>query len=97
MTVTKIHVLLGRQGIVVPYRTLIRFASDRCGYRRTTTVRIVDGDPGAEYQIDFGHLGMLDDGETGKRRKVFAVLIPDNMKPVVTQAYTLNPRLSRGW
>ncbi len=116
----------------------MRFATECCGYRRTTTtVRVADGDPGVECQIDFGYLGMLDDAATGKRRKVFAlvftavysrhtfvwlshtqtlstilegcsaaweffggvfaVIIPDNMKPVVTQADTLNPRLSRGW
>lgn len=28
---------------------------------------------------------------------VFAVIIPDNLKPVVTQADTVNPQLSRGW
>ncbi|WP_287014856.1 IS21 family transposase [Gordonia sp. (in: high G+C Gram-positive bacteria)] len=138
LTVTKIHILLARQGCVVPYRTLVRFATECCGYRRTTTtVRVADGDPGVECQIDFGYLGLLDDASTGKRRKVFAlvftavysrhtfvwlthtqtlsailegcsaaweffggvfaVIIPDNMKPIVTRADILNPRLSRGW
>ena len=37
----------GRQGCVVPYRTLHRFASERCGFgRKDTTVRVADGDPG---------------------------------------------------
>ncbi|MDD4867203.1 MAG: IS21 family transposase, partial [Mycobacterium sp.] len=138
LTVVKIQELLARQGCEVPYRTLVRFATARCGYRRTgTTVRVADGEPGVERQLDFGYLAMLDDERTGKRRKVFAlvftavysrhmfvwlshsqtleaviagceaawrffggvfaVLIPDNMKPIVTHADALNPRLSRGW
>lgn len=138
LTAVKIQELLTRQGCEVPYRTLVRFATARCGYRRTaTTVRVADGEPGAECPLDFGYLGMLNDERTGKRRKMFAlvftavysrhmfvwqshsqtldaviagcgaawrffdgvftVLIPDNMKPIVTKADTINPRLSRGW
>jgi transposase len=138
LTAMKVQELLTRQGCNVPYRTLVRFATARCGYRRiVTTVRVADGEPGVECQLDFGDLGMLDDERIGKRRKVFAlvftavysrhmfvwlshsqtldaviagceaawrffdgvfaVLIPDNMKPIVTQADALNPRLSCGW
>jgi transposase len=138
LTLTKIEILLARRGIVVPYRTLVRFATEQCGYRRTTTtVRVVDGDPGVECQLDFGYLGLINDEATGTRRKVFAlvitavysrhmfiwlthsqtlaallagcaaaweffggvfgVVIPDNMKPIVTQPDAVNPRLSRGW
>ena len=58
LTVTKIHTLLARQGCVVPYRTLHRFACERCGFgRKDTTVRVADGDPGIECQLDFGYLG----------------------------------------
>ncbi len=138
LTVTKIHTLLARQGCVVPYRTLHRFAGERCGFgRRDTTVRVVDGDPGVECQIDFGYLGMLTDADDGRRRKVyaliltavysrhvfvwlsysqtltaviagceaaweffggvFAVLIPDNLKPVIAAADAVNPRFTHGW
>lgn len=138
LTLVKIHELLTRMGVVVPYRTLHRFASDRCGYRaKTTTVRVNDGEPGVECQIDFAQMGYLQDPHTGKRRKVhaliftavysrhmfvwltytqtlaaviagcqmawvyfggvFKVLIPDNLKPVVTDADPVNPRLSAGW
>src|SRR5215471_3187468 len=71
LTVVKIGVLLERQGIVVPYRTLHRFCAERCGYGRTgaTTVRVADGEPGAECQLDFGYLGMLTDPVTGRARK----------------------------
>lgn len=41
----------------------------------TSTVRVVDGDPGAECQLDFGYLGLITDEDTGARRKVFALVI----------------------
>lgn len=75
LTIVKIEELLARQGCVVPYRTLHRFATERCGYRpKKTTVRVADGEPGVELQVDFGHLGWLVDPETGRRRKVHALI-----------------------
>ena len=76
LTVVKIGVLLERQGIAVPYRTLHRFCAERCGYGRTaaTTVRVADGEPGAECQLDFGYLGLLADPVTGRQRKVHALI-----------------------
>ena len=75
LSIVKIEELLARQGCVVPYRTLHRFASERCGYRpKATTVRVSDGEPGVELQVDFGHLGWLVDPETGRRRKVHALI-----------------------
>ena len=138
LSIVKIGELLARQGVKVPYRTLHRFATERCGYRaKDVTVPITDGEPGAELQVDFGYLGYLTDPVDGRRRKVhaliftavfsrhmfvwltysqtlaaviagcqaawaffggvFKVLIPDNLKPVVTDADPVNPRLSQGW
>lgn len=138
LTLVKIEALLARQGCQVPYRTLHRFATERCGYRvKTTTVRVADGDPGVECQIDFAQMGYILDPVTGRRRKVhaliftavysrhmfvwltytqtlaaviagcemawaffggvFKVLVPDNLKPVVTDADPVNPRLAAGW
>jgi hypothetical protein len=138
LSVVKIEELLARQGCVVPYRTLHRFAVERCGFRvKTTTVRVADGEPGVECQIDFAQMGFILDPQTGKRRRVhaliftavvsrhmfvwltysqtlvamiagceaaweffggvFKVLIPDNLKAVVTNADAVNPRLSSGW
>src|SRR5215469_10911314 len=76
LTVVKIGVLLERGGVVVPYRTLHRFCAERCGYGRTagTTVRVADGEPGAECQLDFGYLGLLADPVTGRQRKVHALI-----------------------
>ena len=74
LSVVKVHELLSRQGCVVPYRTLHRFAAERCGFRvKDTTVRVADGEPGVELQVDFGHLGYLT-GEEGRRRKVHALI-----------------------
>jgi transposase len=138
LSIVKIEELLARQGVRVPYRTLHRFAVERCGFRvKGTTVRVVDGEPGVECQIDFAQMGLLLDPETGKKRRVhaliftavlsrhmfvwltysqtltaviagceaawefyggcFKVLIPDNLKAVVTNADAVNPQLSRGW
>ncbi len=74
LTVVKIGVLLERNGIVVPHRTLARFCVERLGTskRATTTVRVNDPPPGVELQVDFGRLGLLSDGE---RRRVCQGLI----------------------
>jgi hypothetical protein len=75
VTVTKIGELLAREGIGVPYRTLHRFAVECCGFtggRAGVTVRVDDGEPGAELQIDFGDLGMIPD--EGRRRLLRALV-----------------------
>ena len=138
LSIVKIEELLARSGCAVPYRTLHRFAVERCGFRvKSTTMRITDGEPGVECQIDFAQMGFILDPETGKKRRVhaliftavvsrhmfvwltysqtlvamiagceaawsffggvFKVLIPDNLKAVVTDADAVNPRLSVGW
>jgi transposase len=75
LTVVKIGMLLERRGIVVAYRTLHRFCVERCGFGRTAaTVRVADGEPGAECQLDFGYLGLLFDPVTGRQRKVHALI-----------------------
>ena len=75
LSVVKIGVLLERRGVVVPYRTLHRFCVERCGFGKTaSTVRVADGEPGAECQLDFGYLGLLGDPVTGRQRKVHALI-----------------------
>jgi hypothetical protein len=75
LSVVKIGVLLERQGIVVAYRTLHRFCVERCGFGKTaSTVRVADGEPGAECQLDFGYLGLLADPVTGRARRVHALI-----------------------
>jgi transposase len=75
LSVVKIGVLLERQGVMVPYRTLHRFCVERCEFGRTAaTVRVADGEPGMECQLDFGYLGLLADPVTGRQRKVHALI-----------------------
>jgi transposase len=76
LTLTKVHTLLGRRGVVVSYRTLHRYATTELGFgQRQSTVRVADGEPGAEVQVDFGRLGMLTDESDGRRRRVVHGLI----------------------
>jgi hypothetical protein len=47
--------------VVVSYRTLHRYAVTELDFgRRRATVPVADGDPGAELQVDFGRLGLID-------------------------------------
>lgn len=67
----KVHEWLGRRGIVVAERTLHRYALEVCDVgrgRRGTTVRVNDGEPGDELQIDFGKLGLVPDPVLARRR-----------------------------
>jgi hypothetical protein len=77
LTVVKIGELLARQGVVVPHRTLHRFCAERAGYRgrgARETVRVADGTPGQECQIDFAKMGLLYDPSAGRRRSVHALI-----------------------
>jgi hypothetical protein len=84
LTVRKTHELLGRRGIVVPERTLHRYALEVCDVgrgRRGTTVRVNDGKPGDELQIDFGKLGLVPDPAAGRGRVCQALIFT----PVVSR------------
>jgi transposase len=75
LTIVKIDALLSRRGVVVPYRTLHRFCVACCGFGRgSETVRVADGEPGVECQVDFGKMGMLFDPAAGRRRTVHALM-----------------------
>lgn len=75
LTLTKIHTLLGRRGILVSYRTLNRYATTELGFgQRRATVPVADCEPGAEVQVDFGRLGMLTDAGDGRRRVVHGLI-----------------------
>ena len=76
LTVVKCHDLLTRCGVVVPERTLHRYALEVCGHRRGRgpTVRIDDGRPGDECQIDFGRTGSLYDPAADRIRAVHSLI-----------------------
>ena len=79
LTVVKTHELLARRGIVVPERTLHRYALEVLGVGRSargrSTVRVSDGEPGAELQVDFGRMGLVFDAETDRNRVVHALIL----------------------
>ena len=69
LQLTKIHSLLARRGVSVPYRTLHRFCVQELGFgRQHQTVRVADGEPGSELQVDFGRMGLLFDLSSRRRR-----------------------------
>ena len=75
LQLTNIHGKLTRRGVNVPYRTLHRFAAEHCGFgRRQPTLRVADGEPGVECQLDFGRLGLMLDPQTGRRRALHALI-----------------------
>jgi transposase len=77
LTVVKAHELLGRMGVEVAQRTVHRYALEVLGVGRSarkTTVRVADGEPGSELQVDFGRMGLIPDPERGAKRFVWALI-----------------------
>ncbi len=76
LTGVKIDELLGRRGVIVPCRTVQRYVLEACGRTcgRGPTVRVADGEPGDECQLDFGRMGLLFDPESGRNRVVHALI-----------------------
>lgn len=76
LKLTKVHELLERRvGPRVPYRTLHRYAEQELGFgRHNGTIRVDDCEPGTELQVDFGKMGYIRDGETGRRRVVWGLI-----------------------
>ena len=68
LLLTKIHELLVREGVLVPYTALYRFARKWCdfGKRTSVTVRKLEGKPGELAEVDFGRLGYIQ--ELGSKR-----------------------------
>jgi transposase len=76
LTTVKVGQLLARRGVMVPARTLDRFVVEVCGPRRgrAVTVRVADGAPGRELQVDFGRMGLIGDPGMGRRRVCHALI-----------------------
>jgi transposase len=75
LRLVRVHELLARDGIEIGYTTLRRFAHDELGWReRRCSVRIDDGPPGDEAQIDFGQMGLVP-AEDGKRRMLWVLVV----------------------
>jgi transposase len=68
---SKVRKLLERQKVCVPYSTLHRFARSELSFGRTPSVRLVDGKPGEEIQIDTGWVVTLHVDGKELRRKAY--------------------------
>jgi transposase len=77
LRLTKVHALLRRQGIDVPYSTLHRFAVKHCGFseRARYTVRMAGCEPGEVAEVDFGRLGYVFDPGGRRRRLLWALVV----------------------
>jgi transposase len=77
LRLTKVHTLLAREhGLHASYGTLRRFAIQELDWRKkAATVRLDDPPAGQEAQVDFGEMGRVLDSETGKRRRLWALVI----------------------
>ena len=77
LKLAKVHQLLTRRGVDVPYSSLHRYAVAHCGFRerRHRTVRMAETRPGEVAEVDFGRLGLVWDPETERRRVHHALLV----------------------
>jgi transposase len=67
---SKIRKLLRRQGVLVSYPSLWRFAVSELGFGRPGgTVPIADCEPGEEIQLDTGWVGWIESDLLGRRRR----------------------------
>lgn len=73
---TKIRKLLARQGVLLAYPMLYRFAVEELRFgRATTTIPVLDGEPGQEVQVDTGWVGRLTVTERGRCYRRFRAWI----------------------
>ena len=76
LILTKIHELLGREGLTVSYPTLHRFARKHCGFGKPAgTVRRIEATPGEFAEMDFGQLGLLQELGSGGHRVVHGFMM----------------------
>jgi transposase len=76
LTLKKVHTLLARSGVEVPYSSLHRFAVRELGFgRQIATVRMAEVAAGEVAEVDFGRLGFLYDSELEKRKLAWALVV----------------------
>jgi transposase len=80
LRLTKVHQLLGRRGIDVPYSSLHRFVVKHCAFGTAgrVTVRMAASPPGEVGEIDFGRLGLIPDPSESapdRRRTAWALVV----------------------
>lgn len=71
-----VRLLARHTGVVVPLRTMQRFAATDLGLdaRKDSTVRLVDSPPGEVLEVDFLKLGVFTERGSGRRRAMQALL-----------------------
>jgi hypothetical protein len=77
LTAVKVTELLERKGVVVPERTVQRYALGVLGVGRSArarTLRVADGEPSSELQVDFGKMGLVADPASGRKRVCWALI-----------------------
>jgi len=76
LKLTKVHTLLGRDGVEASYDTLRRYAMQELGWRKkASTIRLEDPPAGQEAQVDFGKMGMISDAEAGRQRMLWVLIV----------------------
>lgn len=77
---TKVHKLLARDGVSIPYATLHRYCVERLGFGQTAaTIPVADGQPGEELQVDTGWVVQLQPGPGGRSRRLKAWIFTPNV------------------
>lgn len=70
LRLTRVHRLLQRNGVVVPYMTLYRYAVAELDFGgKGPSIPVADCEPGEEVQLDTGWMTLLEPNEEGKRRR----------------------------
>lgn len=76
LILTKIHELLVRDGLEIPYSSLHRFAQKHSAFGKPAgTVRRIEGNPGELAEVDFGQLGLLQALGSPRRRVVHGFMM----------------------
>ena len=76
LRLSKVQVLLKRDGVEVTYSTLRRYVMTELGWRKPEgTILLEDPPMGQEAQVDFGLMGMIHDEATGKKRRLWVLLV----------------------
>lgn len=79
LLLTKVHELLGREGLVVSYSSLYRFARKHCDFGTSAvTVRRPEGQPAEVAEVDFGQLGRLQELSSDRPRIVHGFIMTMN-------------------
>lgn len=76
LRLTKVHRRLVAQGVPVSYSTLYRFAQAHCDFGAPrVTVRVAEPPPGEAAEVDFGLLGLWTEPATGRRQRIYGLLV----------------------